>query len=352
MTRWSAALSVVAITASVCSASAASAAPSRWKMARDPKVFDEEQVKLEAERELILDRNLRLKSITQADPILRHESHVVKAARALEEGGAATAKDWYLRMLLARVYQRTSKWAESVLLYGTVTSDPDVPEVFAADAYSDVAIACARLNRQTDEVEIYETAIALEPYPSNRSTMLANQAEGFMVMGDISRAIAGYRAALEGVPLAEAPRVTPTTLWSLGVALDRSGDLEGAFDSIARARSYDPRDTNISGSNWFYVPAYDSDYYAALGQWLTARRGEGTEVRLGAYERSIIAWKQFLGRAPESDHYVPVAKARLKLIEKEYEEYGKRVRTPTPVEGAAGAGATKKKKRPPGPEDP
>ena len=74
-----------------------------------------------------------------------------------------------------------------------------------------------------------------------------------MVLGDVSRAVAGYRAALELLTSTEMFDVAPTTLWSLGVALDRAGDLSGGLQSIARAREYDPQDRKLSGDSWFYV---------------------------------------------------------------------------------------------------
>lgn len=306
------------------------ATPSRWAMARDNQLYEDEITKAEAEEQLLAHR-LEKKSPFE-DPILRIESYAPRAAQILERAQASKSRDWYLRLLLARAYHETGRWLEASLAFESVISDPQTPVVFRADALADVAIGYARLGRQGDEIDAYELALAFEPHPSSRATMLANQAEGFMVKGDISRAIAGYRASLEALSSYEAPWLAPTTLWSLGVALDRSGDLGGALETIARARSYDPNDVRIHGPDWFFVPPYDESYYDALGDWLTARRAPDTEARLGAYERSIIGWKQFLGRAPDTDHYVPVARARLRLIEAEYADFATRARTPTPID--------------------
>ncbi|NUO47916.1 MAG: hypothetical protein HOV80_03570 [Polyangiaceae bacterium] len=123
----------------------------------------------------------------------------------------------------------------------------------------------------------------------------------------------------------------PTTLFSLGVALDRSGDLEGGLESIARARSYDPVDKFLQGDTWFFSTPHDAAWFEALGHWLVARRGDGDDVRLGAYERAVAAWKSFIARAPETDPYLGLAKARLKLCEKEMAAFSKKVQTPTPM---------------------
>jgi len=336
----------------LASARPTAASPTRWGMARSETAFQEEAARLAAEQEL-LKQKLAQKKPLYEDPILRPASRVPKAIAILESAGAARSKSWYLRLVLGRCQHEVQRWSEAAALFESVARDPETPDVFRADALAELAIDYARLNRQEDEIEAYEVAVALEPHSSSRATMLANQAEAFMVTGDIARAIAGYRASLDSLLGWEAVVLAPTTLWSLGVALDRSGDLEGGLESVARARSYDPKDVRIGGASWFFVPDYDEAYFSALGHWQKAREQAGTtgqrgspsgpdvrdpfgqpsliEGRLAAYERAILAWKEFLARAPDRDHYVPVARARLKLAEKEYADFAKKVRTPTPI---------------------
>jgi hypothetical protein len=153
-----------------------------------------------------------------------------------------------------------------------------------------------------------------------------------MGVGDISRAIAGYRAALEGLSNFELARVGPTTLYSLGVSLDRAGDLEGGLQAIGRARSYDPVDRFLQGDAWFFSTPHDQHWYEALGHWLVGRKGDGDDVRLGAYERAVAAWKLYVTRAPADDPYVAVAKARLKQCEKELAAFSRKVSKPTPID--------------------
>lgn len=312
-------------------ASTALATPTRWSTARSPDTYRDELARAAAEAELLAHRNEKRSPFE--DPILRVESHAPRAAQILERAAAASSPSWYLRVLLARAYHESERWKESAAVFESVIDDEQTPAVYRADALADAAIAYARLDRQDDEIEAYERALALEPHPSSRATMLANQAEAFMVKGDVARAISGYRASLDVLTSYDAPFLAPTTLWSLGVALDRSGDLDGGLESIGRARSYDPNDVRIKGPGWFFVPSYDEAYYDALGEWHRARRGLATtEERLEAYERTVIAWKQYLGRAPDSGPYVPVARARLKLAEREFLDLSKRAQTPTPVD--------------------
>ncbi len=312
-------------------AASAFATPSRWAIARSPELQRDESARAAAEVELLAHRHEKKSPFE--DPILRVESHAPRAAQILERSGAWSSDDWYLRVLLARAHHESQHWKEAAAAFESVIEDKRTPAVFRADALADVAIAYARLDRQDDEIEAYETSLALEPHPSSRATMLANQAEAFMVKGDVSRAISGYRASLEALTSYDAPFLAPTTLWSLGVALDRSGDLDAGLESIGRARSYDPNDVRIKGPGWFFVPPYDEAYYDALGEWHRARRTVATtEDRLESYERAVIAWKQYLGRAPEAGPYVPVARARLKMAEKEFIDLSKRAQTPTPVD--------------------
>jgi hypothetical protein len=141
--------------------------------------------------------------------------------------------------------------------------------------------------------------------------MLANQSEAFMVAGDVARAVLGYRASLGDLSSRELPSVGPTTHWSLGVALDRTGDLDGALAEIARARGYDPLDLHLRSPGWFFVPSYDEHWYEALGHWLVGRRADELERRRDAYERAERAWVAYLASAPPDGPYVPIARGRL-----------------------------------------
>lgn len=308
----------------------ASATPTRWAVARDPDVQREEALTRAAERELILDQ--KEKRSPFEDSILRIESHAPKAVQLLERGNAGAGTDWYLRLLLARAYFESKRWEDATRAFEGMLAFSHVPDIFRADALRQLAISYSWVERHAPAVECYELAIALEPHTSSRALMLANQSEAFMAMGDVSRSILGYRASLESLSMAEAYYLAPTSLWSLGVALDRSGDFEAAMESIGRARSYDPKDIRITDSGWSFIPANDENYFRALGEWHLARQATDVESRLAAYERSSIAWKQYLSRAPTTNPYVPMARLRLRALEKEFDDFATRARTPTPID--------------------
>src|SRR5262249_28105893 len=152
------------------------------------------------------------------------------------------------------------------LLQGIVRADP--PPVLASRVYDKLAIAYAHLGRTDEEIAAYGEALRVQPVDGERARLLANRAEAYMLLGDVTQAIAGYRAAL--VLLASDYLLYgsgATTLWGLAVALDRSGDLEGGLESVRLARAYDSKDEEIHGPYWFFQPEYDRYWYDALGHW-------------------------------------------------------------------------------------
>lgn len=305
------------------------ATPSRWARVAHPELDRADRVADEAERDLI---KVNQRRSPLDDALTPSTAYATRARMALLEAGAQRSTFVRLRLLLARAEQQLSHFQEASLLFESVVRSDSVPTAVKADAWADLAIVYAHLKRIPEEVEAEEMAIALEPITRSRSLTLANQAEAFMGLGDISRAIAGYKAALEGLTNFEVAQIGPTTFFSLGVALDRSGDLDGALEAVARARSYDPADRFLNSDSWFFSTYYDEAWYQALGHWLVGRRGDGDDVRLGGYERAVASWKLYLAQAPETDPYVGVARARLKLCEKEHAAFSAKVSTPTPIE--------------------
>jgi tetratricopeptide (TPR) repeat protein len=315
----------------------ASATPTRWELARDPRAYADDRAAREAEQALLAQARVQ-----KGQVLVPAEESLANASRAREilvEADAPTSPRGYLRMLLGQAYYSLHRFEEAAATLETVVNDPSVPLPLRASTQDDLAIAYARLGRVDEEIAAYDAAIALDPLLESRALYLSNQAEAFMVKGDTRRAVLGYRAALDGLGQFGARELAPTTLWSLGVALDRSGDLDGALDSIALARGIDPNDTKINGDTWFFVPEYDAAYYAALGHWLVARRSSEVDIQMAAYERSILSWKEYLLRAPESDRYRPMATARLRAATVEYDAFAKKARTPTLVDPEPRRGA-------------
>jgi tetratricopeptide (TPR) repeat protein len=206
------------------------------------------------------------------------------------------------------------------LLESIVRADPPPP--LRAAALADLGVAYAEVGRTEEEIAAYTEALRVQPIAHERARLLQNRAEAYMLLGDASAAITGYRAAL-GLLSADYMLSSSgsTTLWGLGVAQDRSGDLDSGLDSIRIARIYDPEDRGINDQNWSYVPPYDQHWYEALGHWQVARKPDVlTSVRVHAYARALSSWEEWVQSATRdapNDKWLPLGKVRLKQCEKE-----------------------------------
>ncbi|MGK4008949.1 tetratricopeptide repeat protein [Sorangium sp. So ce1036] len=307
------------------------AAPTVWARALDPEA--DHRAALIAQADALLARYNRLRR----SPLLERVEEIgplwLREARALyERAGAATSRDHAVRLRYADILESLGDVQSAAAnLEALLRIHPPAPA--RAEAWHALAVCYARLGRYADEIKAYDEALALEPHTGSRALLLANQAEAFMVLGDITSAVDGYRAALATLGSLDMFRYGVTTLWGLAVALDRSGDLEGAIEHIRLARTYDRNDQQIHGSGWFYVPPYDEAWYAALGHWAAARSADLDE-RAGWYQQAVDAWASYIARAPASDHWVPLARARRAQCEKERAETLRRQRKP-PAPAAA-----------------
>lgn len=306
----------------------ASAEPSIWARARRPEeearralVAEADTLQLKYHR-LLSER--RQRSLDHRDVEVLAQMYLMRAAELLEQAGAATSPDHFVRYQLADVYGLMDKHKESArVLEGLLHADP--PAALRARAWASLAVAYAHSGRTEDEIHAYTKALEHQPVARERSRILANRAEAYMLLGDITAAVEGYRAALALLSSDYLLFGTgPTTLWGLAVALDRSGDLDGALEAVRLARSYDPLDRQINGPGWFYVPEYDRHWYAALGHWAVARKAEVASVRAEAYTRAVAALDEFVMKAARDDKWLPLARARLKQCEKERAAFLKR----------------------------
>jgi tetratricopeptide (TPR) repeat protein len=315
----------------------AEAAPSVWAKVHDPDL--ERRHRLAAEVDSLLVKYAAQLNLERAGhavglaPVYLHE-----ARKLLEEGRAAESTDMQLRFRLAEVLEELREYGKAAaILESIVRANPAAPH--REEAWRSLAICDARLGRHDEELKAYAEALALQPHSSGRALILANRAEAYMALGRLSEAIEGYRQALSAISATPIEMITSgvTSLWGLAVASDRNGDLEAALQAITLARTYDPRDVRIfHSSNWFFVPPYDEAWYAALGHWVTARRTDlGDERKENAYDDAIAAWEDYLARARETDHWLPIARARLQACEKERAAAIKKARQKPPAKEAA-----------------
>jgi tetratricopeptide (TPR) repeat protein len=297
----------------VATSGAAIADPSVWARARDPAMgrrmalLDQANVHVHRAQQRRRDRSP-----------FEAQAHFQEARRLLEQAGGETSPSLLVRVRYANTLNELKDYKRCVsVLEGVVRGT--APAHVLADAYKTLAVCYARVGRHADEIKAYGGALAHEPDAYSRSHLFANRAEAEMALGSLTNAVAGYREAISVLTSAhEMFRAAPTAYWGLAVALDRSGELDAAFEAISFARSYDPNDNRIfHNDNWFFSPEWDMSWYRALGYWQHARSATLTAARTESYLAAVAAWEDYIEVAPPGDRYLPIARARLKACESE-----------------------------------
>jgi tetratricopeptide (TPR) repeat protein len=313
-------LAAIVALGSLFGASPAAADPSVWSRARDPDLARRHAVMKEVEEVLL--RYDRSQESRFPDEYWQTVTGLKlrDARKILEEAGALTSPDPMLRYRLGQVVYELRDYPKALAIYASIARSPALPAPFRASALMSLGICHAHLGQRDEEIKAYTEALGLTVFSTTRSTLLANRAEAFMGKGDIIAAVQGYRDALAILGSAhpiDAIYYSVTPLWGLGVALDRSGDLEGGMQTIRLARAYDSEDKLINQSSWFYSPPHDEAWYAALGFWEKARQATLGAARAEAFARAIEAWERYIEKAPSGDPWAPLAQARLRACEKE-----------------------------------
>jgi len=318
----------------------ARAEPSVWTKARQPEVAERAASLAEVERILFKlgpgrhDLGISASSDFEIEMPGMREVYLFRARKLLEAAGGAESPEPRVRWLYGHVLRRLAhegtpvrppqlEQAIAVLLTVTRSRAPDALRVAA---WHDVAIGYAVLGKRDEEIAAYDASLALEPMGPQRALILANRAESYMGQGKLEDAIRGYRESLRSLVPIEMFSFGVTTLWGLGVALDRDGDLEGGLASIALARAYDPDDKKLHGDGWFYSSPHDEAWYEALGAWSAARETDLGAVRVVKYGEAIGWWEQYVLRAPTSDPWLGLAKVRLDACKQERERVFKAAR--------------------------
>jgi tetratricopeptide (TPR) repeat protein len=322
-----------------------------WARSRHPEAERRRELVLEAES---LERKALLHAHRRGprDELLLNSDRV-RAVILLREAGAATSSDLSLRFRLASLHGQLKQWDKAVpLLESIVRANPPAP--LRAAALADLGVAYSEVRRIEEAIAAYTEALRIQPIAHERARLLQNRAEGYMQLGDTSAAITGYRAglALLSADYMLGSNAGSTMLWGLGVALDRTGDLDSGLDSIRIARIYDQEDRGLNSESWSYVPPYDQHWYEALGHWQVARKPDVlTSVRVHAYARALSSWDEWVqNAAAHDDKWLPLAKVRLKQCEKERAAF---LRLPgTGVGGPPRPALTPPPKMPPKPIDP
>ncbi len=162
--------------------------------------------------------------------------------------------------------------------------------------------------------------------PVDRGTLYGNLAEVTMLAGDVEAALASYRAAIgeSGHPVSRA-----LAQWGLALALERSGDHDGAIRQAQRALEADPIPPQhpvfadlhrrhgpfsvLHLDSVFFEPPYEVHAYEALGHealW-TDQGGDGGDH----LTRARRSWRLFLAEGGTASRFATLARERLARLD-------------------------------------
>lgn len=304
----------------------ADTAPSFWERARDP----------EATARFALHTKVRQILAFEVDNPLVRFGALDRARAVLEAEHAESSPDPRLRFDLGEVYYKLELHEDAVRVLGPAVRELEAHPA-ALEAIVTLAYSHAKLDHPREERDAYRLFLAHAVDTGPRATATLNLAEAEMRLGDLKLAIATYEEAIRIASMlpsgASAHETTALAMWGLAVALDRAGETGRAKAEAARAASIDPNRAILGGPHVFFVPAYEIDWYLALGA--AAEAASATSPH-DAFDYRKIAedhFRAFVTKARSNDPWLPLARVRLREAERlraAAERVAKATKRPTP----------------------
>jgi tetratricopeptide (TPR) repeat protein len=305
--------------------------PGAWDMARDPDARARWSLHVRVERMLSPARN---DDGAAPDPRLDAELRLEAARAMLEKEDAAHSPDVRLRFDLGIVYYelgdrqggKLDLFQKAVdLLAPAVDAAPYEPA--ATEAFAVLVLAYAKMNRARDELATWRRYIPLIVDDSDRVGSMMNMGEAEMRLGHVDDALGTFREILR--LCGELPntgnngRTYVLTLWDLAIALDRSGDPGEALDAAAKAsrmRVIGSRGNVVTGAGLiasdpsvFFVPAWELEWYLALGASAEARDAKDARDAAGHWAGAVKHWDAYVERSSAEggqDLFLEIARVR------------------------------------------
>jgi tetratricopeptide (TPR) repeat protein len=295
--------------------SVASAEPTLWERARDPRAYAEARLLASLERtldaasrfgmlEIGLERQHARGAVAMFDLTGIEEPEdprlLCVAAQALIE--ADLGREAYARRLLEKALERLPEGSRS------------------AQAWRLLTLALSRLDDPKAEYVAYTRVIEQTWYPESRANAYYNRGEVSMREHRVEEARADYQRAVAG---AREPALVALARYGLGVAEERHGDLSAAYAAFDRAAAVtlqvppytadDPLDLPSTA----FVPPYEENYIRALRAMAAGRRLTEPDERRSAYEAAFTEWETYLARAKESEPFRDNARSHRARVERE-----------------------------------
>jgi tetratricopeptide (TPR) repeat protein len=195
---------------------------------------------------------------------------------------------------------------------------PDHPA--AEPAFDALSRAYAKLDRNADELRVYDRSIPRLTNLASRVVYTLNRAEAYMHLGRLDDAIGEYTSTInEAAALPNVVEQTQHTAllgwWGLAVALDRAGDVAGGAAKAKFAVELDHDMAVIrGGENVFFSPERERDWYIALGFIEYAKQAPEAQEVASFYYRAEECWRDYIDDVRdhgEHDLWLRIAKSRL-----------------------------------------
>jgi tetratricopeptide (TPR) repeat protein len=322
-----AALAAAAVSGAGAAPARADTPPSAWDRARDPYVRDRYDLHVRVVQLLLLDGTVNGGTVSKS--ALEH----VRAM--LEDADAAHSPDPRLRFDLGSVYEDLKHHEKAAeILQAACDAFPNHSAI--AGALEQLAYAYAYMDRSREERATYLRLLPLLDDGPSKAVMLLNLAEAEMHLGNLPEAVARYRESVQVSGQLSGLRGTDETyvlaVWGLAVALDRAGDPQASREQTKLATEMDVGERTIGGgTNVFFVPAYERDWYLALAQMLHAEEAPSAREALEAWTRAVEYWNHYVTSADPGDRWVVLARSHLSRARQKREKVAERVAKEPPA---------------------
>ncbi len=292
-------LGITLVLAGLGGAARAPAEPGVWEVAREPKLAEE---------------HLTLQSV---------ESFLLGHASAWDEMNVHKATIDYLRgeryldprleLLLAQLRVESTLRGEQGVrdrLLETLARHPDSP--LAPRSYLELARVAALQGDLVSSRAYFSEALDRLWEPELRAAAYYGRAKVVMESGRPRDALDDDREALRS---ARSPKYRALAHWGLGVALERSGNLNAAFREITTAIGIPVQSTAFAARTVLdlpdvtFAPDYDRYYYKGLAAMAEAASQDVPLQAILDYQSALQYFERYLSEAEPAQHaYAPNAR--------------------------------------------
>ncbi len=329
-------LALALFTLSVADGVHADTPPNAWDVAREPGRRAAYEIHVKVDRLLHASSDSGIGLDNQRMRALRLEAAKALLEEGMQQNGERSAR---LRTdlgvvleAIATLQQRDELHRQAVDLLAPLANAPGGFDGNPAPLEA-LAAAYAWLDRPVEEVPIWRRYVDELTDPRRRISPLVNLGEAEMRLGDLTKAISEFRTAIEGCEkLAGAASLDADyalALWDLAVARDREGNGGVALAIVRRAKRWTWLEEGPLGlprtvTGWdiiqdhvdvYFVPAWEREWYLALGEAADADAAPDVIKRASAWAAAEGHWKAYLAGAESTDRVKTrwAALARLRL---------------------------------------